>query len=139
MELLLLIGSTILWGVWGYVNKLAVGHAHPLTVQWMYYVPSLLFIPILFFLGARAAPETNLNGSALRFAIVSGLAAGGASLLFFYALQNMNASVAVAVTAAYPVITLALGVLLGEESLSLQKIAGIGIIIIGIIVLQWEG
>jgi transporter family protein len=138
MALLLLVVSTILWGVWGYINKLAVEHAHPLTVQWMYYLPSLLLIPVLFLLAVRAAPETNLNGSALRLAAVSSLAAAGASLLFFYALQDMNASVAVAVTAAYPVITLTLGVVFGQETLSLQKIVGIGVIILGIVILQWE-
>jgi transporter family protein len=139
LPLILLLASTVLWGVWGYVNKLAVTNAHPLTVQWMYYLPSLLFIPLLFVLGNRAAPENNLNGEALKWAVISGVAAAGAALLYFFALRETSASLAVAVTAAYPVITLAMGALLGSETIDARKLIGIGIIIVGVIVLNWEG
>lgn len=138
MSTLLLILSTILWGVWGYVNKRAVDHAHPLTVQWMYYLPTLLFIPILYVLGSRIAPQTNLDGSALRFALISGVAAAIAALLFFFALQTTSASVAVAITASYPVVTLLIGAVMREETITPQKLIGIGIIILGVVVLQWD-
>ncbi len=138
MSTLLLIVSTVLWGVWGFANGRAVGSAHPLTVQWMYYIPSALLIPVFYILGARLAPETNLDGSALRYALVAGFAAAGAALLFFFALRDTSASVAVAVTAAYPVVVLALGVLARDETLDLRKVAGIAIIIVGVVVVQWE-
>jgi transporter family protein len=138
MSTLLLIISTLLWGIWGFANGRAVTNAHPLTVQWMYYVPSALLIPLFYFFGARFAPETNMDGSAFRYAIISGFAAAGAALLFFFALRDTSASIAVAVTAAYPVVTLAIGVLAREETLDLRKIAGIAIIILGVVVLQWE-
>jgi transporter family protein len=138
MALVLLIFSTILWGVWGYVNGRAVAHAHPLTVQWMYYVPAALLIPVFYFLGSRLAPATNLDGSAFRYAAISSLAAAAAALLFFFALRETSASVAVAITAAYPVVTLLIGVSLREETIDLRKLAGIAVIIVGVVVLQWE-
>lgn len=138
MSMLLLIISTFLWGIWGFANGRAVANAHPLTVQWMYYIPSMLLIPLFYFLGARFAPETNMDGSAFRYAFIAGLSAAGAALLFFFALRDTSASIAVAVTAAYPVVVLALGVLARDETLDLRKIAGIAIIIVGVIVVQWE-
>jgi drug/metabolite transporter (DMT)-like permease len=79
-----------------------------------------------------------MDSSAFRYALISGFAAAGAALLFFFALRDTSASVAVAVTAAYPVVTLAIGVLLREETLDLRKGLGIAIIIVGVVVLQWE-
>jgi bacterial/archaeal transporter family protein len=138
VSFILLIISTVLWGVWGFMSGRAVDNAHQFTIQWMYYLPSALLIPLFYFLGARVAPETNLDGMAFRYAVIAGVAALAASLLFFFALQDTSASVAVAITASYPVVTLAIGVLAREETLDLRKIVGIGIIIIGIVVLQWE-
>lgn len=138
MSTLLLIISTVLWGIWGFANGRAVANTHPLTVQWMYYIPSTLLIPLFYFLGARLAPDTNMDGSAFRYALISGFAAAGAALLFFFALRDTSASVAVAVTAAYPVVTLAIGVLVREETLDLRKVLGIAIIIVGVVIVQWD-
>jgi drug/metabolite transporter (DMT)-like permease len=138
LSTILLIISTVLWGVWGYVNKLAVNNAHPLNVQWMYYIPSIILIPVLYLIGSRTSPETSMNGEAFKWAAVSGVAAAGAALLYFFALSDTSPSIATAVTAAYPVVTLVIGAALGEETIDLRKIVGIGIIIVGIVVLQWE-
>ena len=136
---ILLLLSTLLWGIWGYTNKLAVSHAHPLTVQWMYSVPIALMIPVYFWMGARIAPANNLSGDAFKFALISGVMSGAAGLLYFFAVRDTSASVATAITAAYPIVTLFLAVLLQTESFTWRKLIGIIVVISGVILLQSEG
>jgi drug/metabolite transporter (DMT)-like permease len=108
-------------------------------VQWMYAVPFILFIPLWFLLGAKAAPETNLDRLAFGWAAGASVASIVALLLMFYALRTFPASVAVAITAAYPVVTLVIAVALRHERLDLPKVLGIGLVVAGIILLQVRG
>ena len=135
---ILLLLSTLLWGIWGYTNKLAVGHAHPLTVQWMYSIPIALMIPIYYWMGATVAPTNNLNGDAFKYALISGVMSGAAVMLYFFAVRSTSASVATAITAAYPIVTLFIAVLLQTEDFSWRKLVGIVVVIAGVIILQGE-
>ncbi|NWF71009.1 MAG: DMT family transporter [Chloroflexi bacterium] len=137
-ENILLIVATILWGIWGITNKFAIERAHPFTVQWMYSLPIALAIPLWLWLGDRAEPSNGQPLPALGWAVASGVVATLAVLLMFFALQNTPPSLATAITAAYPVVTLALSVLLRLEALSLQKVLGLALVIVGLIVLLGE-
>jgi bacterial/archaeal transporter family protein len=132
--IMMLLIATVLWGFWGFSEKSAVLRAHPYTVQWMYSLPYLLAIPIWYWLGSRAAPDTNHSLPALVWALAAGLASIGALILLLFAMQTKPASVAVAITAAYPMITMLLAVLSGAESFSLPRLIGILLIIAGVIV-----
>lgn len=135
----LLIVSTILYGVWGYANKLAIDNAHPYSVQWMYAVPTLIMLPLWYWLGAQTAPTTNTNGTALLYGVLAGLVGAGANLLLYFALQTTPGSVATAVTGAYPLVTLALAVVFGSEGLDARKLIGIVVIVAGIVILLSDG
>jgi bacterial/archaeal transporter family protein len=132
---LLLIAAMILWGVWGFGDKNAVLRAHPYTVQWMYSLPYLIFIPLWYWLGSRIAPATNLDGRAFLWAALASLASMAALLLLLFALQQRPASIAVAITSAYPVVTLILSVWSGAESFSLPKLVGIAFVLVGVVIL----
>lgn len=134
--ILFLILATILWGIWGIADKYAVTHAHPFTVQWMYTVPFILTLPLWYWLGRNTQPETNHSVTALAWAGLAGVASLLALLLLLFALQRKPASLAVAFTSAYPLVTLALAVILGAEKVSLYKVGGIGLIVAGLLLLQ---
>jgi bacterial/archaeal transporter family protein len=136
--LTLLILATLLWGVWGIADKYAVGSAHPFSVQWMYTLPFLFAMPVWYWLGRNAQPETNHDPTALAWAVVAGLASMFAMLLLLFALQRKPASLAVAFTSAYPVVTLFIAVLLGAEKITLLKAGGMLLVLAGLFVLQWS-
>ena len=136
--ILLLILATILWGVWGVADKLALDQAHPFTVQWMYAVPFVFAVPLFFWLGGRAEPETNQNTTAFFWAVVASISSILALLLMLFAMRSQPASLAVAVTSAYPLVTLGIAVLLKMESISPAKIAGMALIIVGLVILQGQ-
>ncbi|MBE2223288.1 MAG: DMT family transporter [Anaerolineae bacterium] len=134
----LLLLATILWGIWGIADKLALGQAHPFTVQWMYAVPFVVAMPLFFWLGFRAQPETNFNSMAFFWAVVASVASILALVLMLFAMRSQPASLAVAITAAYPLVTMFIAVLFKMETFSIQKLAGVVLIIGGLVVLLWQ-
>jgi transporter family protein len=135
---LLLILATILWGIWGIADKLALEQAHPFSVQWMYAIPYVFAIPFFFWLGVRAQPERIFNGTAFFWTIVASVSSILAFLLMLFAMRSQPVSLAVAVTSAYPLVTLFIAVLLKMETFSVPKVLGILLIIGGLLVLQWQ-
>ncbi len=142
-----LLLATVLWGIWGFALKLAVDRAHPFTVQWMYALPNIVFIPVWYWLAHNASSAAASVGTgssaanaidlpALGWAGLAAVCSVGALLLMFFALQSKPATVAVAMTSAYPIITLALALVTHTEIFNLKHLAGIILIIAGVIVLQ---
>jgi len=129
----------LFWGVWGFADKNAVFHAHPFTVQWMYSLPYVFSMPLWYWLGQKLSPATNHSGAALAWAVLASIASMLAFLLLLFALEQKPASIAVAITSAYPVITLLLCAARGLENFSLPKFIGIALIGVGIMVLQING
>jgi bacterial/archaeal transporter family protein len=136
--IILLLIATALWGFWGFSEKNSVLRAHPYTIQWMYSIPYILAVPIWYWLGSRAAPETNHSLPALTWALAAGLASLGALVLLLFAMQTKPASLAVAITAAYPLVTMLLAIMSGAESFSLPRLIGILLIIAGVIVVMYS-
>ncbi len=133
---LFLLLATILWGIWGFAIKLAVERAHPFAVQWMYAVPNLLFIPLWYWMARRAAPDAAIDLPALGWAALAAVCAISAMLLMFFALQSKPATLAVAMTSAYPIVTLALALVTRTETFNIRHLLGIVLIIAGVIILQ---
>jgi drug/metabolite transporter (DMT)-like permease len=135
----LLIVATILWGVWGFANKIAVDRAHPFTVQWMYALPLVILIPIWFYLGRSQQPATNLDGSALLWSVVSGIAAALALTAMLFALRSSSPTAALALTSAYPIVTATIAYFAGIEKLTPGQLLAIGVIIAGVILFEMSG
>jgi drug/metabolite transporter (DMT)-like permease len=132
-----LVFAALLWGLWGIGEKLAVARVHPYTVQWMYSVPYILLLPLWFMLARRAAPQQEaMDWTAFAWASGACVASLVAMLLMIFAMRTEPASVSVAITSAYPVVTLLLGVLMGEETINAKRLIGLGLTISGVIVLQ---
>lgn len=136
--ILLLILATLLWGVWGIADKLALNHAHPYTIQWMYAIPYFLTLPAWYWLGSRVQPESNHSLPALGWAVFAGGASMLALVLLLLAMQSQPASLVVAFTSAYPFVTLFLAVLLRMEKITFTQVIGMALILAGLIVLQWR-
>ena len=135
----LLLLATVLWGIWGFAIKLAVDRVHPFAVQWMYALPNIIFIPIWYFLARKAAPDPAsavVDLPALGWASLAAVCAVGAMLLMFFALQSKPATLAVAMTSAYPIVTLALALVRRAEVFNIRHVIGIVLIIAGVIILQ---
>lgn len=136
--ILLLMLATILWGIWGIADKLALEQAHPFTVQWMYAVPYVIAIPVFFWLSFRTQPENNFDMTTFFWAVVASVSSIMALALMLFAMRSQPASLAVAITAVYPLVTMLIAVFLKMETFSVQKLVGMVLIIGGLVVLLWQ-
>jgi transporter family protein len=133
---ILLLFSTVLWGFWGIAGKFAVERAHPFSVQLVYSIPFIFFIPIWYLLSRRSEVQGLVDPQAIGWAIAASVSSILAVLLFIFALRDKPASIAVAITAIYPLVTLALALVTKTEVFSVYKAIGIVLIIAGVIILQ---
>ena len=129
---IMLLLSTILWGFWGFADRMAVSRVSAYTVQWMLSLPYVASIPLLYYLSTRQGGAYGLDMVAFGWAGAGSVASIVASVLLLMAMQKTPASTAVAVTAAYPVFTLILAVVARVESFSIQKLLGVLIVVIGV-------
>lgn len=129
--------ATLAWGVWGFAHKNAVTRAHPYTVQWMYSIPYALAIPLWYWFSMRV--EGSGVAVAARpwlWSTMGSMASISAVFLVLVAMRTTSASVAVALTSAYPLITLLLGALNGSERVTTVKVLGIVFIALGVMLLR---
>jgi transporter family protein len=133
---LLLFGATVLWGIWGVAIKLAVARTGPFTAQWMYSIPYIVFIPVWYFLAKKEPAAAGIDLPALGWAALASICSLLAVLLMYYAAQSKAASSVVAMTSAYPLVTLFLALAMRSETLNVKNLAGIVLIVAGVIVMQ---
>ena len=95
---------------------------------------SPLFLP--FYLWFQPAPNFSepISETLLQLVYHGVLVAYGATLLFFVAVQHLGISTAAVIQALAPGLAAFMGALLLGEALSLTRLLGIGVVIVGIIV-----
>jgi drug/metabolite transporter (DMT)-like permease len=137
MSKAMLIGAVVLWGLWGFAQKLASSRAHATDLAWMNAVPYAALLPALYLFGRRSAGGAPFDSIALGIAGLGAVAGIAAYYLLVSALKTEPASVAIGITAAYPLVTLLLAAAAGVEALSPLRMAGVAVIILGVVLIQW--
>jgi transporter family protein len=114
--------TTILWGAWGAVSKLASGTVDANTNQ-IYFTVGLVPI-VLALLRSPRLKEGKQFAAGSTWAFVTGLLGGLGNIAFFYALyKGGKVSVVAPVTALFPIVTVLLAMAFLRERLNgLQKV-----------------
>lgn len=131
-----MLGAVLAWGGWGIASRQAVVHAHPYTVQWLMAIPQILLLPAWFFMAKDVVTEVRPSLSTIAWAFGSCVLTVGANLLYSIAMKTEQPSTVIAVTSAYPIVTLLFLVLMGIETFSWAQMGGCVLIAAGVILLQ---
>ncbi len=124
--------TLVLWGLWGYILKIA---GTRLDWREVYFMSSLasFTLALMFYLYSKGF-SLGLNIYAL-YAALAGIMGGLGYLTFMVAVSRGKASIIIPLTALYPAITAILAVLfLGEKLKPTQLIGIILALIAGILV-----
>ena len=114
--------ALVIFGIWGFLPKLATQYLSPQSALLYEVVGALLFgLVALLFFGIR--PETDPKG--IVFAILAGFTALLGGLFYLIAVSRGNVAVVVAMTAMYPVVTILMAYLLLNEPVTAKQ--GLGI------------
>jgi drug/metabolite transporter (DMT)-like permease len=95
--------------------------------------------PLWFVLARRSAPATNTDARVFGLAVTGALCGMLATLFVLFALRHRPASLVIAVTSGYPMVTFLLALATGREQWNTARAAGIALIVAGISVLTLGG
>jgi transporter family protein len=130
---LLVVTAAILWGATPILEKIGLANVEPLagvTIRSTFAAVCLLF---LTFLLGRGRALIDVGGKAFLLFGASGLLAGALGMWAYYAALKIEAtSKIVPISASYPLVTALLSVLILREGVTLPRVIGTALIVIGI-------
>ncbi|MGQ9707840.1 MAG: EamA family transporter [bacterium] len=123
--------TLFLWGIWGFMTKVLTKNNPAETIAFWSTLASIL--PIIIYT-ITAGTMQWVRSSPL--ALVSGLAAGMATVFFYQSLKGGPTSVVLPLTGMYIIIPAILGYLILKEPVSIKHIFGLGFAILAVILLS---
>ncbi len=132
---LLIVVATISWGVWGFALKKAVAHMPPLSAYVVLAATNIALVPLYVLLARAFGTKLDFVTGGVVWAAAAAFAVGIGSVAMLYAMKTSDASSTVAMTAAYPVVTLLLAVLFLNEPITATRVAGVGLVAAGAVLL----
>jgi transporter family protein len=131
--ILLLIVTTLLWGFTPILEKVALTKVDPLvgvTIRSALVTAGLF---VLTFLVGKGKALMEVDGRSFLLFGASGMMAGLLGMWTYYAALKMEAtSKIVPIAASYPLVTALLSVLILREEVTLPRVVGTALIVIGI-------
>jgi len=118
-----------LWGVWGFMGKVATQHLPP---QGVYLIGMLGYLPVAGFLLAAQGVKIPWHPWGWGAAFGAGLSTAVGLFCFFRALALGKAALVVPLTAMYPVVTVVLSWLFLKESITLRHLAGVVLALVAV-------
>jgi len=132
----LLLLTVVLWGTTPLFEKLALRAAAPLNVLWIRTAFITACVAGAAVATGQIGQVARMEGRTLLFTLLSGLTGGVLGLTaYFHALQKGQASLVVPLTAAYPLVTLLLSLLVLGEPITPAKALGVVLIVGGVMLL----
>jgi transporter family protein len=122
----------LLWGLWGFFPKVAAGHLDARSSSVYQTIGGIaVTLAILWSMGFKVAT----HGPSIFVLLLGGAAASLGGLLLMHLLKTETATIAVSVTALYPMVTVLLAVIFLGETVNLRQGVGILFSLIGLVLL----
>jgi transporter family protein len=118
-----------LWGVWGFLSKIASQHL-PSPAVYLFSISGHL--AVIGFLGASGQLRLPWHPWGVAAAVAAGIFVAFGLLAFFKALSVGAATVVVPLTALYPVVTVVLSWALLRENLTPRHLTGIALALVAV-------
>ena len=99
----------------------------------------LYFIPFMLMFDGGSLPLLSYSGKMIVMLLVLGIFCSTLAYVFYnVGVAQLGASAACIFTNAIPVFSLVAAILIGQEQLTWSKPIGIAIVIVGVVLAQWE-
>jgi bacterial/archaeal transporter family protein len=125
--------TTLFWGMAAIFDKLALGKTSPFTGM---MVRQFILTGLLIAVGigtARLGTIGTLDWRTVLWFGLSGICGGAAGLwTYYHALRLGGASLVVPITATYPLVTVLLSWLILQEGLTIHRVIGTVLIVVGV-------
>ena len=125
--------AMFMWGFWGFFSKLATQDLPAVDAAIFQGIGSFIVMVVaaIYFRFQPSGKPINIL-----YAILSGFSATLATFFFFAAITRGRSAVVVSMTALYPLVTLALGVIFLHEIITIKQLLGVGLALGAIVLLS---
>jgi transporter family protein len=131
--LLLVVTAALLWGATPILEKIGLTKVDPLAGITIRSTIATAILLILTLLLGRGRALIEVDGKGFLLFGASGLLAGALGMWAYYAALKMEAtSKIVPISASYPLVTALLSVLILREGVTLPRVIGTALIVVGI-------
>lgn len=129
-----------IWGLNPIFEKLSLRDTTPFTVITIRFIFTSICLSIIALSTGKVDEMLKVDSRSLFWILLSGLVGGLIGLfLFFVALKQEDASKVVPIIATFPMFTAIYAYIFLKEELSLERILGICLVVIGAILINWKG
>ncbi len=119
------LATLVFWGLWGFTSKLVTNHISPLNAILFESLGGVaVAVVVMLITGTRL--ETN-DAPGIALATLTGAFVFIGSISFLFAIRDGKTSIVVALTALYPLFTIALAMIFLHETLTVKQ--GIGVLL----------
>jgi bacterial/archaeal transporter family protein len=118
-----------LWGVWGFLGKVASQH---LPAQMVYLLTISGHLVVVTYILVKGVGPIAWQPWGIGAAVGAGLAMAVALLFFLEALARGPAAVVVPLTALYPAVTVVLSRVFLQEALTLRHLVGLALALVAV-------
>jgi transporter family protein len=137
LTIFLLLVTMVLWGSTPLIEKLGLKDVDPLMGIFIRSLVITVILFVFYLFSGRINELTKISVKNFSLFAASGIMAGLVGMwTYFYLLKGGMTSKIVPIAASYPLITAVLSILVLGEQVTLQRIIGIILTIIGIILVK---
>jgi transporter family protein len=137
LSIFLLLVTMVLWGSTPLLEKLGLKGVDPLTGIFVRSLVITVILFVVYLVTGRLHELTKISLKNFSLFAASGIMAGLVAMwTYFYLLKEGMTSKIVPIAASYPLITAILSILVLGEQVTLQRIIGIVLTIVGIILVK---
>ena len=137
MSIFLLLVTMALWGSTPLIEKLGLKDVDPLMGIFIRSLVITIVLFIFYFFSGKLNELTKISLKNFSLFATSGIMAGLIAMwTYFYLLKEGMASKIVPIAASYPLVTAVLSILILGEQVTIQRIIGTILTIIGIILIK---
>ena len=128
-----------IWGITPIFEKLSLVKASPLTVITLRFIFTTSCVIVVSLVTGRYREIASVDGITLLWIFLAGLLGGviGLSIYFFVLKQDLTSRI-VPIAATFPLFTAFYAFIFLHETLSIQRLVGIVLIVIGLIFINWN-
>lgn len=137
LSIFLLFVTMVLWGSTPLLEKLGLKDVDPLTGIFVRSLAITVVLFVIYLITGRLHELTKISFKNFSLFAASGIMAGLVAMwTYFYLLKGGMTSKIVPIAASYPLITAVLSILILGEQVTPQRIIGIVLTIVGIILVK---
>ena len=137
LSIFLLIATMVLWGSTPLIEKLGLKDVDPLMGIFIRSLVITVILFVFYLFSGRLNELTKITVKNFSLFAASGIMAGLIGMwTYFYLLKEGMTSKIVPIAASYPLITAVLSIFVLGEQVTLQRIIGIVLTIVGIILVK---